>query len=196
MLKKVLILFQHWPKKMYLKENNTFCKHMQNISDNISNEYGYQSKSYLVLNILIWLIVSGHNLWIYKRNWHKKQSLQLKTEQHNGTNKHAIQFRALGYCMNSYRVHCFQDVEGSSHCLIYGIIPAFRYRNWGKPCKTSNSIASLQAKNLTRDLPNTKYECSAATFSSQVVSSHVTSNQKHIFICCFSPVCFPFRLLS
>jgi hypothetical protein len=54
-LKKILILCFNIDLKngLYLKQNNTFCKYMQNIGNNISDEYGNQGKSYLVLTILI-----------------------------------------------------------------------------------------------------------------------------------------------
>jgi len=35
--------------------------------------------------------------------------------------------------------------QGSSHCLFYGTIPAFAWRDWGKPWKSSVRVASCWA---------------------------------------------------
>jgi hypothetical protein len=51
----------------------------------------------------------------------------------------------------------WKDVERSGRGR--GTIPAFAWRDWAQPWKTSVRIVSLTAEIWIRDLPNTKQEC-------------------------------------
>jgi hypothetical protein len=56
-------------------------------------------------------------------------------------------------------------MEGKDRGLIFGIIPAFAWRDWGKPTiKTSVMTADLQAQTWICDLTNTKQECMLPTW--------------------------------
>jgi hypothetical protein len=48
---------------------------------------------------------------------------------------------------------------GSGRGLILSTIPAFAWRDWGKPRKTSVRITNIRAEILTQDLQNMKQEC-------------------------------------
>jgi hypothetical protein len=50
-------------------------------------------------------------------------------------------------------------MERSGRGLTEGTIPVYSWRDWGKPRKSSVSIAGLRAEIWTRDFPNTKQEC-------------------------------------
>jgi hypothetical protein len=52
-----------------------------------------------------------------------------------------------------------QYVEGSGRGLISGAIPAFSWREWGKPLKTRIRTAGLRDEVWTRDLPSMKQQC-------------------------------------
>jgi hypothetical protein len=51
-----------------------------------------------------------------------------------------------------------EDMEGSGIVLIADIMPAFVWRDWGKPQTTSVRIARLQAENWIAVLLNTEKE--------------------------------------
>jgi hypothetical protein len=52
-------------------------------------------------------------------------------------------------------------MEASGRGLIWGTIPKFAWRDWGKLRKSSVAIPGLRTETWTRDLPNTKQECSS-----------------------------------
>jgi hypothetical protein len=49
-----------------------------------------------------------------------------------------------------------KDVEGRGRGLI---TPAFAWRDWEKPRKSSVGMANLRAETLTREIPNAKQHC-------------------------------------
>jgi hypothetical protein len=51
------------------------------------------------------------------------------------------------------------NVEGSGRDIFWRIFPAFTWRDWGKPRKTSGKIACLRAEIWTRDISHTKQHC-------------------------------------
>jgi hypothetical protein len=51
-----------------------------------------------------------------------------------------------------------KDMEGSDRDLIEVTIPAFAWRDWGKPQKFSVRVASLRAEIWTRYLQNWKWD--------------------------------------
>jgi hypothetical protein len=51
------------------------------------------------------------------------------------------------------------DMKGSGRGLNQGTIPAFFWKDWWKPRKTSVRLDGYRTEISTQDLPNTKQEC-------------------------------------
>jgi riboflavin synthase len=59
-------------------------------------------------------------------------------------------------------------VEESNNGLLYGIVPVFVWRDWGKPLKTLVRIADLRAEIWSQNLQKMNQEC-------QTLDRHVQS---------------------
>jgi hypothetical protein len=72
-------------------------------------------------------------------------------------------------------------VQGRGHSLTWHIIPKFPRRDQGKARKASISVAVLQAKIWTRDLPNKNH--STATFRTDSLHWQLTSRVWLVLLC-------------